>query len=85
MKNFNRHLFSIILLIVVVGLLYTFMMKRNVEIVFINSTSNKIPELTLYIDGIFHSTFYCIPGMIPEDFIKIKLPVGKHLIRLVLT
>ena len=54
---------------------------RNVEFVFVNSTSNKIPELTLYIDESFHSKFYCTPGMIPNDFIETKLPIGKHSIR----
>lgn len=80
-KSFLKAAKYLILGLVVGCILLFIVLKHNVEFVFVNSTTNKIPELALYIDESFHSKFYCAPGMIPSDFIEVKLPLGKHSIR----
>lgn len=81
MKKYLKKSRYLILSLIVGYALFVAIVGRNVEVVFVNSTTNKIPELSLFIDGEFHSKFYCVPGMIPTDFIEIKLPVGKHSMR----
>ncbi len=61
--------------------LYSMVVDHTVEIRFINSTSNKVTNLKVYIDNNFHSEFISMPEIIPMDLIEIKLPMGKHTIK----
>lgn len=56
--------------------------KNKVEIMFVNSATEKNPKLTVYIDDHLQSEFFCDPGSFPDVTI-LKLHKGVHKIQVV--